>query len=226
MSAPTLSLTGVSKRWRGAPAPVLSGVDLEISAGSITWIVGRNGVGKTTLLRVVSALILPDSGHVRVCGIDPERQRRDFQRQIGFLPAATSGLYARMTGRQHLQYWAKLALMSRSDRTTAIARAIEDFGLHDICDRRVDRLSMGQRQRLRLGMTFMHRPALLLLDEPRNSLDDEGVAILAGAISAATARGSAAIWCSPTGDRIEAEPTSTLQLVEGKLVPQEQLVSP
>lgn len=217
MSA-VLTVRGVTKQWRGQPQPVLRDIDLDLEPGSLTWIVGRNGVGKTTLLRIVSALMMPDVGDVRVCGLDPELKRREFQRQIGFLPAATSGLYARMTGRQHLEYWAKLSLLARGERAVAIERAIERFALQEICDRRSDRLSMGQRQRIRLGMTFLHEPALLLLDEPRNSLDDEGVEVLTEAIAYATSRGAAAIWCSPTGDRIETEPTRALEIADGALV--------
>lgn len=212
-----LVMRGVTKQWKGAPEPVLRDVDLELAPGTVTWLVGRNGVGKTTMLRIISAMIRPEAGTVRVCGIDPEARRRAFHRQIGFLPAATSGLYARMTGRQHLRYWARLAMLDRKESTRAIELAIERFGLEAISDRRTDRLSMGQRQRIRLSMTFMHRPALLLLDEPRNSLDDEGLAVLGRAVDTALGDGAAVIWCSPTGDSIYAEPTSTLQLSGGTL---------
>ena len=74
------------------------------------------------------------------------------------------------------------------------------FGLTQIAKRRADRLSQGQRQRLRLALTFLHNPKVLLLDEPRNSLDEEGLAILGRAIQDVLAGGGAVIWCSPAGE--------------------------
>jgi ABC-2 type transport system ATP-binding protein len=198
---PTLELHDVRKRWPKAKQPVLAGVDLELAPGEVAWVAGSNGVGKTTLLRIIAGLLAPDGGTVRLEGMAPDRERTDYQRAIGLISAGDRGLHARLTVRQDLGYWADLALLGRAAARAAIARAIEDFELGELANRRVDRLSMGQRQRVRIAMAFMHEPRLLLLDEPTTSLDDEGKACLHAAVAERVAAGCGVLWCSPTGER-------------------------
>ncbi|MDQ3612606.1 MAG: ATP-binding cassette domain-containing protein, partial [Actinomycetota bacterium] len=92
------------------------------------------------------------------------------------------------------------------------------FELTELASRRVDRMSMGQRQRVRLAGIFLHEPDVILLDEPRNSLDTEGVEILTSAVSAATARGAAVLWCAPTGEEAKIESDRRFELEHGRLV--------
>jgi ABC-2 type transport system ATP-binding protein len=196
-----LVMRGIRKRWKRNPQPVLEGVDLTLYAGDMAWIGGRNGVGKTTLLRIAAGLIGPDVGEVAVQGLDPERQRKAFLKRVGLLSAGDRGLYARFSARQHLDWCARLALLPRADRRERVETALETFELTDFSDRRTDRLSLGQRQRLRLGMTLIHDPLLLMLDEPLNSLDDEGSALLLSVARSLTDRGGAVFWCSPPADQ-------------------------
>jgi ABC-2 type transport system ATP-binding protein len=212
-----LAVTAVSKRWPAQPAPVLDRVSVRVERGTTTAIVGRNGAGKTTLLRVAAGLIAADSGRVEVGGFDVERDRAAFQRQVGLLSAGNSGLYARLKVEHHLDMWTRLALMPRRERRDAIDEAIELFDLGPLCGRRVDRLSMGQRQRLRLALCFAHRPSLALLDEPATSLDEDGVALVANALATLRARGGAAVVCIPTGSQQAIPVDTTLALESGVL---------
>jgi ABC-2 type transport system ATP-binding protein len=196
---PALAVSGVHKRWEPGVAPVLAGVDLELEPGVAVAVAGANGAGKTTLLRIVAGLLAPDAGRVRVCGLGLDEDREGYQHALGFLPAGNSGLYGRLKAEHHLELWTRLALMPRGLRRSAIASTVEAFGLAPLCGRRVDRLSMGQRQRLRLALAFVHEPRLVLLDEPGTSLDDEGAAVLDGALSDLKARGGSALVCLPTG---------------------------
>lgn len=195
----TLIVRDVVKHWKGAPAPVLDGVDLGVAPGTTVAVHGRNGAGKTTLLRIAAGLIAPDSGSVEVEGLSPERERRAFQRRIGFVSAGNGALYARLTVEHHLSLWSRLAMLSRSERSLAISRTLERFALDEFAGRRVDRLSTGQRQRLRLALGFLHDPNLILLDEPEASLDDQALDMLAAAVTQACSRGAATIVCSPGG---------------------------
>jgi sodium transport system ATP-binding protein len=196
-AGPTLfALENVSKRWPRGPV-VLQDVDLELAAGTVTWIGGTNGAGKTTLLRVAAGLIRPDTGSIRLDGLDPERQRDEFQRRLGFISAVSVGLYARLTVRDHIDFWARLFYLPRSARQEAEDRVAELFGLTELLDRRVDRLSMGQRQRVRLGSVFVHDPDVVLLDEPHNSLDEPGLDKLRTAMEHIVERGGAVAWASP-----------------------------
>jgi ABC-2 type transport system ATP-binding protein len=152
-----------------------------------------------------------------VHGLSPEHSRRDFQRSIGVLSAGASGLYARLSVRRHLDLAGRLALLTRTERAAAIERALEALDLRTIAGDRVDRLSMGQRQRVRVAMAFLHDPELALLDEPSTSLDDDGICLLHSAVSRLLARGGAAIWCEPSGSRTEFSFDRRLVLEEAEL---------
>jgi ABC-type multidrug transport system ATPase subunit len=213
-----LALEGIVKRWPAAP-PVLEGVSLRLEPGSAVAIRGRNGAGKTTLLRIASGLIAAESGTVRVRDLDPERQRTDFQRHVGFLSAGNSGLYARLRTDDHLDLWARLALIPRRRRAAAIAATRAAFELDPLRGKRVDRLSMGQRQRLRLALAFLHAPTVVLLDEPSTSLDDDGIALLGSAIEAIKLRGGAAVVCLPSGWESLPAIDAAFTLAGGRLEP-------
>jgi ABC-type multidrug transport system ATPase subunit len=214
-----LSMRGIVKRWQGAAAPVLDGADLDVEPGSVVAVTGRNGSGKTTLLRIAAAIIVPEAGEVRVAGLDPERERRTFQRKVGFVSAGNAALYARLTVDHHLDMWGKLAMLPRSERRTRTLHVLDRFALEELRGRRVDRLSMGQRQRLRLALGFMHDPEMLLLDEPENSLDEEAVGLLADAIEEVRARGGATVICSPSGVHDALSFDRRLALADGRLEP-------
>lgn len=197
-----VELSGIWRSWgRGRRRrDVLRGIDLQIAGGTAICITGRNGVGKTTLLRIVTGILAPDRGSVTVDGISPGASWREYHQRIGFLSAGDRGLYARVTVQDHLKYGTALALVARRERRQRVEEAITAFDLADLVGRRVDRLSQGQRQRLRLALAVVHRPDVLLLDEPRNSLDAEGQEMLASAMQAVLRRGGAVLCCAPAGD--------------------------
>ena len=206
------------KSWRGVR--VLDGVNLAIDAGQRIWVGGRNGAGKTTLLRAAAGLIVPDEGEVRLEGLDPERDRRAFQKRLGFLSAGNSGLYARLTVRDNLEFWAGLAFVPRAERRPAMETVIDRFDLTELADFRVDRLSMGQRQRVRVAGSFLHNPSVVLLDEPETSLDDDGLAAIRKALEDHAAGGGSAIICSPSHERVALGVDTAYVLDGGHLEPQ------
>jgi len=215
MIRPLLALTDIDRAYNGTP--VLRGVSLALAPGEVSWLGGRNGAGKTTLLRVAVGLIAPDRGRVALDGLDPLADRRAFQRRLGFLSAGDRGMYARLTVAQHLRLWADLALVPAADRGALLGAAIETFGLTALVERRVDRMSTGQRQRVRLAMAFLHRPDVVLLDEPHSSLDEDGLAQLSAALDAHAARGGAALWCSPSLALGELRHDHAYRIVDGAL---------
>jgi ABC-type multidrug transport system ATPase subunit len=214
---PALDAFDIVKRWAKNRPPVLDGVDLSVERGAMVWIGGQNGVGKTTLLRIVSGLIAPDEGEVRAYGLHPTRQRRAFQQRVAFLSAGNVGVYARLTVRGQLDIWARIAFVPADRRGDIIDDVMTLFDLHGLSGHRCDRLSMGQRQRLRIAMTFIGDPDLVLLDEPRTSLDGEGGAMLSQAIIGVAARGGAVVWCSPTGESLPLDFDQHYLLEDGKL---------
>lgn len=216
---PVLEIRDLYHRWKGPKPPVLDEVDLTLRAGEVTWIGGRNGVGKTTLLRLAAGILLPQRGSVQIGELSSTAKGSLYQRQIGFLSAGDRSLQARMRVSQQLDYWARLAYVSRERRPELVARSLEQFGLEELAEHRVDRMSMGQRQRIRLAMAFLHEPRVILLDEPRNSLDDEGYELLNRQSELAAARGATILWCSPRGEDRVIDCDTGYALVEGKLEP-------
>jgi ABC-2 type transport system ATP-binding protein len=192
-----LDLRGVHKSY--GPRAVLAGVELTVDSGMLVSITGANGAGKTTLLRLAAGLLAPDRGSVAVCGFDPERDGGAYRSRIGFLSAGDRGLYPRLTVARNLEFAARLGMLERRRLRPAVEEAIDRFGLGELAGRRADRLSTGQRQRVRLAATLIHDPDLILLDEPANSLDDAGIATLEDALADVTLRGGAVVSCVPSG---------------------------
>jgi ABC-2 type transport system ATP-binding protein len=214
---PVLELERLYHKWKGPKPPVLDDVSLTLRAGEVTWVGGRNGVGKTTLLRLAAGILLPQRGSVRMGELTPSSKGGLYRRQIGFLSAGDRSLQARMRVRQQLDYWARLAYVPRERRAELVANSMRWFDLEEFAERRVDRMSMGQRQRIRLAMAFLHEPIVVLLDEPRNSLDDDGYRLLSEQIERASASGATVLWCSPRGeDRVLASDTG-YTLEDGRL---------
>jgi ABC-2 type transport system ATP-binding protein len=214
-----LALRGITKRWGQDRAPVLDGLDLQLEPGTATWVGGRNGAGKTTMLRIAAGLIEPERGRVEVWGVSARENRARYQKLLWFLPAGDRGLYARLTVRAQLAFWARIAMVPRTRLRAAIEKTLDDFLLQELADRRVDRISMGQRQRLRLAMTFLPAPEIVLLDEPLTSLDGEGAALLREAIENLLARDGAVLWCSPSGEQLDMRFDAQWELDGGRLVP-------
>jgi ABC-2 type transport system ATP-binding protein len=215
---PPLDAWNLTKVWGRNPGNrVLDDLELTLEPGTLTWIGGSNGTGKTTMLRVLAGLIGPTEGHAYVFGLHPERDRRAYQQRLSFLSATGTGLHARLTVRQQLDYTTRICFIPRDRRPAAVEESLERFSLLELAAHRVDRLSMGQRQRVRLAMTFVKEPDLVMLDEPRNSLDSEGAAMLIAAVRGVAQRGGAVVWCSPLGESLGLRFDQQLVLEHGKL---------
>jgi ABC-type multidrug transport system ATPase subunit len=199
---PVMRLRNVTRHFgRGTKRrTVLHDISLEVPPGTMTQVGGRNGAGKTTLLRVMTGILAPNEGDIVIGELGAESSWREFYRRIGFLSAGDRGLYARLSVRDHFEYWCALAFVPRAERRPRIEEALGAFGLLDLADRRSERLSQGQRQRLRLALALVHQPQVVLLDEPRNSLDSEGLELLAAGVHAAINRNAGVVWCSPPGE--------------------------
>jgi ABC-2 type transport system ATP-binding protein len=216
---PPLAVKGLCKHWSGRPAPTLLDLELEMHPGEVVSVTGRNGAGKTTLLRIIGGLVAPDRGLVRLDGMALGTRRRAYQRQIGLLTPGDRGLYARVTVARHLDLWARLALLDAQARAEAIRSAHMGFDLEEIADLRVDQLSMGQRQRVRLALVFLHAPRLVLLDEPATSLDVEALGLVRRAVDDVARRGGMCLVVAPEGAGTGLDVGRALVLRDGRVEP-------
>jgi ABC-type multidrug transport system ATPase subunit len=151
--------------------PAITGVSFSIKPGEAVAIIGPNGAGKSTLLRVVATLLLPTKGSVRVGGYDTRAEPRRACQKIGFHTGGDGGFYARLTGRQNLRFFATLNHLTRREADERIAALEKQLGLTEALAKQVRLLSTGTVHRLSLARALIHRPAVLLLDEPTRSLD-------------------------------------------------------
>jgi len=150
------------------PHSALDGVSLSIERGEIVALVGPNGAGKTTLLRILATLARPTSGSVRMAGLDVARAGIEIRRRVGFL-SHRSLLYDDLSADQNLHFYARM--YDVPDASTRIEELLTDVGLLDRRAEPVRTLSRGMQQRLALARVLLHRPDMLLLDEPHSGLD-------------------------------------------------------
>jgi ABC-2 type transport system ATP-binding protein len=166
----------------------LFGVSFDVAPGSVTALVGPNGAGKTTLLRCLAALEAPTSGSVSVAGLDTLAAPREVHRLLGFLPDFF-GLYDDLTVERSLIYAARLRGVPQAEAPAAATRAAARVQLADRMSARAAELSRGMRQRLAIGMTIVHAPRVLLLDEPAAGLDPDARRSLSDLIRTLSADG-------------------------------------
>lgn len=207
-----ISIRGVRKSF--GSKEVLRGVDLEVENGEVACITGPNGAGKSTLLRILSTLLSPDEGEIRMDGEDPFRNPRPFRRRMGVLLHEPM-LYGQLTARENLRYISRIYGIEKGERR--VEEWLERVGLSYFADERVDEFSEGMRQRLAVARAMIHSPDLLLLDEPFASLDRDGVEMLIGLIRDHLSLGGSAVITSHMRWLLEGISPLILSLSGGKL---------
>jgi ABC-2 type transport system ATP-binding protein len=148
----------------------VAGLTFDIRAGQVLALIGPNGAGKSTSLRILATLQQPDQGKVLWDGRDAWRERQVIRQRIGFLGDGT-GLYPQMTAAGYLRFFAECYGSSDRDARVRVGDLLDMFKLSAKADETIADLSKGMRQRLAIARTLVHRPELLLLDEPADGLD-------------------------------------------------------
>ena len=149
------------------------GVGFELAAGESLVVLGPNGAGKTTLLRILATLLRPSGGEARVLGCSLPDEAWKLRGRIGYLGHEPL-LYRDLAGRENLRFQARLHGLERAAAEARIEELLRAVGMERRADERVAELSAGMRQRLSICRCVLHRPELLLLDEPDSNLDHEG----------------------------------------------------
>ena len=171
MTENVLVTRGLSKRYGSHPA--VAHADITLRKGEIYGLVGRIGAGKTTIIRMIAAQTLPSEGEVELFGVTGEKDLRQARSRMGAMVEIPS-FYPYLTARENLEYY-------RRQRGVAGNHVVEDalqkVGLADTGKKKFKAFSLGMKQRLGLALALMNRPDLLLLDEPINGLDPEGIVV-------------------------------------------------
>jgi len=186
----------VNDVWRHfGTVPALSGVTLSAPPGQVTALVGPNGAGKTTLLLILATLLTPDRGDVRVAGLDPRRDADGVRSHMGWMPDAF-GVYDQLTVREYLGFFADAYRLKRGDLAGRVDELLMLIHLTEYGYQPVHVLSRGQKQRLALARALIHRPQVLLLDEPASGLDPRSRVELRDILRGLAAEGAAVLVSS------------------------------
>jgi sodium transport system ATP-binding protein len=209
-----------SLRKSFAGRPAVDGLTFAAADGAITGLVGPNGSGKTTTLRLITGLLRPESGHVQIdSGIDPAQDPMGARRRIG---ALTDGLgnYPRLTTREHLRYFGELRGMPAVELEGRIRLLLDLFDMHEIADRRAQGFSQGERMKLALARAVINDPPNIILDEPANGLDVASARALRTLLERFRDAGKCVLLSSHLMAEVSAVCDSVVVVARGKVVAQ------
>ncbi len=183
MAGVRVEALGLSRRF--AERVALREIELAIEAGESFALLGANGAGKTTFIRIVTGFLTPSEGTLLVDGVSSERDPREVQQRLGFV-SETSHLYPDLRVERFLKVVAGIRGLGGADARRAVAAAIETFDLEAVRKRRIGNLSKGFAQRVSLAQALLHDPSLVIADEPTTGLDP----VQRSEVQAALARGA------------------------------------
>ncbi len=208
-----IAVRGLSKRFGYRWA--LKDIDLEIKGGQIAALLGTNGAGKTTLLRILATLAKPTLGEWRVAGFDLPKQATEVRSRIGFL-AHQPLVYEDLSAEQNLAFIARLYQIRRP--AVRINELLKTFDLHLRRNEPVRNYSRGMLQRLALARVLLHKPKVLLLDEPHSGLDSRSVRVLDQLLRRIAKKGGTIFFATHDVERAQKLASKVFVLANGKLV--------
>jgi len=218
MSVPVIEIRDVHKRFAAGKRTItaLDGLSAEVGVGRITGLVGPDGAGKTTLMRLLTGLLKPDSGSIRVLDLETVTQVQEIQASIGYMPQRF-GLYEDLSVSENLALYADLQGLAGTERKTRFDRLMAFTGLGPFRKRLAGRLSGGMKQKLGLACTLIRPPKLLLLDEPSVGVDPVSRRELWDIVHALVGEGISVLWATAYLDEAE-RCHDVLLLNEGRLL--------
>lgn len=210
-----LGMQGVTRRYGDAVA--LDGVDLEVRAGAVLALLGPNGAGKSTLVSLASGLAVPDAGQVRVAGRDPASRRSADRRLVGVAPQDIA-IYPVLSVRDNLRAFGEMSGLGEARARGRVDELAEPFRLTGLLDRRAGQLSGGEQRRLHTAAAVVHRPALVLLDEPTAGADVQTRAAILDVVRSLAQDGAAVVYTTHYLPEAEELAADVAILCRGRIV--------
>ncbi|HEV8269452.1 MAG TPA: ABC transporter ATP-binding protein [Thermoanaerobaculia bacterium] len=197
-----IEIRNLVKKYPGAAANAVDGLDLTIERGELFGLLGPNGAGKTTTISILSALLTPTSGTVRVAGFDVVKQANEVKRRIGVVPQDLA-VYPALTARENLAFFGRLYRLSGATLRARVDEALERVGLCDRGDDRVDTYSGGMKRRVNIAAGLLHRPEVLLLDEPTVGVDPQSRNFILDGVAALAKEGLTVVYSTHYMEEVE-----------------------
>lgn len=213
--APILEAVEISKSYGSRRA--LDGVSLSIRPGEIAGLLGPNGAGKTTTLSILATLLRPDRGRILIDGKPAKTDRRGLGRMLGLVPQSLA-LYPTLSAKQNVWHFARMQGLSRDDARESCRRVLEELGLSDRADDPMHAFSGGMKRLLNLACGIVHRPPVLLLDEPTVGVDLQSRERILTRIRRYADTGSAVIYSTHYMEEAERICDRVLLIDRGKLI--------
>jgi len=215
---PAIEVRGVTKSY--GRVRVLDGLDLTLQWGQVLSVLGPNGSGKTTLLKILATLTRPDAGSVRVAGMDADRAAGHVRRATGVVMHDPM-LYADLTGRENLRFFCRMFGLDQPEER--IAESVRRVGMTSRLDQRVGTLSHGMQKRISIARALLHRPRVLLMDEPESGLDQGAIELMREVVTATKAGGGAVLLVTHNFDQALGLGDRLAILGRGKVAHEESL---
>jgi ABC-2 type transport system ATP-binding protein len=208
-----ITATNLTKTY--GPVQALRGVSFTIQAGEIVGLLGPNGAGKTTTIKILTGYLQPDEGEVQIDGLDVLTQTREVQQRLGYLPESAP-LYPELSVQRYLRMIADLREIPAGEQVERISEAVHATNLTDHLARPIGELSKGYRQRVGLAQAIVHRPKLLILDEPTIGLDPTQIVEIRRLIQR-LARHSTILFSTHILSEVEALCDRVIMLLNGEI---------
>jgi len=227
---PAVVLESVSKLFHHRPAlfnwfgrertgetRALNNVSLEVPTGRVLVLLGPNGSGKTTTLKLISTMLLPDFGRIFVQGTDTTTNAEAVRERVGFAVATERSFFPRLSARENLDFFAAFDEIPRKVRAEKIDDVLSRTGLHESADTLVMKFSSGMYQRLGIARALIKKPSVVLLDEPTRSLDPGSAALFWNLVRGLPAEGTTVILATHNFNEAVAVGNQVAILFKGEL---------
>lgn len=207
---------GLSKYFKDIRA--VDNINFSVEPGEIVGLLGENGAGKTTALRMIATMLRPTSGTAEVNGFDLIKEPAKVRSQIGILFGGEVGLYDRLTARENIKYFADLNNMEAKWADDNIERLVKLLGMEEYIDRRVGKFSRGMKQKVAIARSIVHDPSVMLFDEPTTGLDVTSSKIVQDFILKCQKENKAIIFSSHSMQEVERLCNRIVIIHKGKII--------
>lgn len=211
-----IQIQQLSKSFKNITA--VDNISFTVNKGEIVGLLGENGAGKTTTLRMLATMLKPTGGSAVVEGYDIKNDSNKVRGQIGILFGGEVGLYDRLTARENIQYFAELNGMSKKETEDSINYLVEMLDMKEYIDRRVGKFSRGMKQKVAIARSIVHKPSVMLFDEPTAGLDVTAARIVQDFIVKCKEDNKAIIFSSHSMNEVERLCDRIVIIHKGKIL--------
>ncbi|MPQ31560.1 ATP-binding cassette domain-containing protein [Clostridium estertheticum] len=211
-----LEVKNLTKKFKNFTA--VEGVSFVVNGGEILGLIGENGAGKTTIMRMLATMLQVTEGEGKIAGHDLVKEPESIRGEIGILFGGEVGLYDRLTARENIMYFAQLNGMSEGDAKKSIEELTRELEMSEFIDKRVGKFSRGMKQKVAIARSIVHKPSVMLFDEPSTGLDVSATRLIQDFIFKCKSEGKAIVFSSHSMTEIEKLCDRVVIIHKGKVV--------